>query len=121
MSRFSQTLLDYAHDAPNRGALSDADAVGVAGMAGAAHAVVFLRIREDTVSRATFEATGCGVTIAACGALTQLVKGQTVSHCLAVQPEDVVRELAGVPPDKQHCAQLAVSALRCALEQWKRT
>jgi NifU-like protein involved in Fe-S cluster formation len=97
------------------------DAVGMASLHGQApYVTVFLKMAQDVVERATFQAFGCGVTIACCSALTELVSGRTMAQCRALSAGDVVQALDGVPPDKQFCAELVVRALRQALDDWER-
>ncbi|MBN1477435.1 iron-sulfur cluster assembly scaffold protein [Candidatus Sumerlaeota bacterium] len=78
--------------------------------------VISLRVTEQGIEEARFEAEGCPPTYAAGSILTERVRGQSVDQARAVAPEDVVEWLGGVPPGKEHVAHLAVSALRRALD-----
>jgi nitrogen fixation NifU-like protein len=40
-----------------------------------------------------------------------LAVGKTLDEALQLQPEDVERELGGLPVDHRHCARLAVNTL----------
>jgi nitrogen fixation protein NifU and related proteins len=40
-----------------------------------------------------------------------LAKGRSLDSALLLQPEDVERELGGLPEDHRHCARLAVNTL----------
>lgn len=121
MPRFSATLLDHAESPRNGGKLDSANAVGMASLNGQApYTTIHLRIEEnEAIADAKFEAFGCGVTIAACSALTELVIGQTVSEAEELSPTDITSALDGIPPDKQFCAHLANSALHNAIESWR--
>jgi NifU-like protein involved in Fe-S cluster formation len=97
--------------------MSDANAVGMASLNGQApYVTLFLRVDDSTVSGASFQASGCGVVIACCSVLTQLAVCRTVEECLALQSQALIDALDGIPADKQFCADLAIAALRNALD-----
>jgi nitrogen fixation protein NifU and related proteins len=64
---------------------------------------------------------GCDYTVACASAVTDLAKGKTVDEALLLQPEDVERELGGLPEDHHHCARLAVNTLGEAIADAYRT
>ncbi|MCH7725477.1 MAG: iron-sulfur cluster assembly scaffold protein [Planctomycetes bacterium] len=116
MPRFSQTLLDHARSPRNAGKLDRADAVGEASLHGRApYTTVYLTFDGDVIAQASFEAFGCGVTIASCSALTEIIVGKTEEECLGIESETVMKALNGIPADKAFCAELAVEALRMAI------
>ena len=79
MSRFSETLLDHARSPRNGGPLPSASAVGKASLHGRApYVTIYLDIQDGTISQAQFTAFGCGVTIASCSALTEMLVGRTL-------------------------------------------
>jgi NifU-like protein involved in Fe-S cluster formation len=67
------------------------------------------------VRRAAYEAAGCGVTIACCSMLTELVAGRTVAECLTITTGQVEAALDGLPFEKRFCAGLVIEALQRAL------
>jgi nitrogen fixation NifU-like protein len=116
MTRYSELLLDHARHPRNLGRNPDADAIGSADFNGQPPTVeLYLRIERGVVTSALFHAEGCGVTIAAGSALTELLKGRNVMECLELGPEDVSDELQGIPGDKMYCAHTAIWALQKAL------
>ena len=76
-----------------------------------------LRLEGDRVAAARFHTYGCGATIAAGSMLTELILGRTVAECRAVTADALAAALGGFPPDKLHCPELAVAALRDVLEK----
>ena len=114
---FSATLLRHFNDPQNAGELADADRIGRGGSPDhGPQMAVFLRLDGDTIVAARYETAGCGVTIAAGSAMTQLVIGRTLPECLALTPDTVVEALDGLPAHKMHCAELAIDALHQALQ-----
>ncbi len=116
MPRFSETVIDHARSPNNRMTLPEADTVGVAGQPGRGqYLVVQLVIADGCIKDSAFQCHNCGATVAAGSVLMELIDNQTVESCLALTTEDVIQALDGLPPDKTHCAHMAVIALRDAL------
>jgi tRNA-uridine 2-sulfurtransferase len=92
--------------------------VGAAG-GGACDDLVRIALRADEgfVREATFDAEGCGATIAAGSACVALVAGASLLDAAAIGSVDVARELGGLSPGKLHAAELAADALHRALSQ----
>ena len=65
-----------------------------------------------------FNSYGCGVTIAVCSVLTEMVEGMTKEECLAIQLADIADSLDGIPAHKMDCPQFALVALHNALANW---
>jgi NifU-like protein involved in Fe-S cluster formation len=78
---------------------------------------MYLILQGQSVSQAKFEAQGCGVTIAACSALTELIHGMPLSRCIRLSTSDLIQALGGVPDDRNHSPEVAMGALRDALQQ----
>jgi nitrogen fixation NifU-like protein len=96
-------------DAPN--------VVGIAGVPGQGrYLIVYLRLAAGRISQATFEAHGCGVTIACGSVLTGIVSECTPEECADLAPEHLIDALDGIPSDKRDCAGFALHALRDALK-----
>lgn len=92
------------------------DLIGNSQLAGAAPRITIqLKLHDERVAEASFLAFGCGVTIAACSMLTELVIGRSLSECRRLQSVDLIDALGGIPPDRQFCADLAIAALKNAV------
>ena len=116
MSRFSQILMDHFESPRNMGTMDNPDLVGLGSLGGQAPFVTLkLRICEGIVKEARFQASGCGVTIAAASVLTELIVGQRLAECTRISDESVLDALGGLPADKRYCASVAVMSLRDAL------
>jgi NifU-like protein involved in Fe-S cluster formation len=117
VSHYSDVLIDHFQSPRNRGEFSEANAVATAIHGrGAPFVTVYLQIAQETVVRARFESFGCGIAVAAGSVLTELVVGQSVEACRKIAANDIIRSLDGVPAGKEFCADLAISALRLALD-----
>jgi NifU-like protein involved in Fe-S cluster formation len=104
----------------NRGTMECPDFVGTGSLSGYPPFVtLYLRIESSQIADATFQAEGCGVTIACGSALTELVKRRSIVECLDVTVEQLSEALDGLPVGKEYCAEVAIAALRDAISNWK--
>jgi nitrogen fixation NifU-like protein len=121
--RYSPTLLDHFLNPRNAGLMREPDGVGEDEYAGCGDlARFFLRVRDGRVAECRFQTYGCGPTIAAASAASELVAGRTVGDLLTVKAEEIERALDGLPEDRRHAADLVAGALRAAaLDYLRRT
>jgi tRNA-specific 2-thiouridylase len=98
------------------GALAGRPHSGAAGGAACGDLVrVTVRVEDDMVVEAGFDAEGCGAARAAGSAVVELVEGRPFLEAALVTPGDVSDALGGLIPPKRHAAELAADALHRAL------
>jgi tRNA-specific 2-thiouridylase len=99
-----------------RGHAPPASCTGTAGGAACGDLVrIDVRVEDERVADAGFEASGCGAAIAAGSAAVALVRGAGVLDAARVGATEVAAELGGLSPGKLHAADLAADALHQAL------
>jgi NifU-like protein involved in Fe-S cluster formation len=99
-----------------------ADAIGKGSLDGyPPFVIVYLRIDRNRVAVATFEAEGCGVTIACGSVLTELIRGHSLAECRQITAETLAKALDGIPSGKEYCAAVAISALHNAIRSWQQS
>lgn len=72
---------------------------------------VDIRLDGDSIRDIRARPTGCVYTLVCSSAMSRLAKGRTINEALWLEPEDVAREVGGLPEDHMHCARLALNAL----------
>ncbi|MBN2040807.1 MAG: iron-sulfur cluster assembly scaffold protein [Spirochaetes bacterium] len=80
----------------------------------------FLKVSEEVIVDLGFETDGCGPTIASGGMVAEMIKGKKINEIKKLTPNDVLDALGGLPEENEHCASLAVHALKEALEVLKK-
>lgn len=75
---------------------------------------------KEIIQDAKFETFGCGHALAISDMICELVKGKTLAEALKVGYGQIAGEIGPVPPTKVHCAHLAQSALKVAIEDYKK-
>jgi NifU-like protein involved in Fe-S cluster formation len=117
--RYSPTLVDHFLNPRNAGMMRNSDAVGAGEYTGCGDlARVFLRVKDARVAEARFQAYGCGPTIAAASAVSELILLRPVDDLQHLKPEEVERALDGLPEDRKHAAEVVVDAVRAAAGDW---
>ncbi len=107
------------------GKMKDADAQGEVGNPVCGDLMrIYLKVRKDKggekiIKDIRFETLGCVAAIATSSMITDLAKGKTFDEALKIKFSDVEKSLGSLPPVKKHCADLAVKALRAAIENYK--
>jgi nitrogen fixation NifU-like protein len=74
-----------------------------------------ISISGGVVVDARVRANGCPPTIAAASVLTELIVNKQTSELHSLGRADITKALGRLPTAKQHCAVLAIDALRAAL------
>jgi nitrogen fixation protein NifU and related proteins len=113
---YSPKVLDHFGNPRNGGKPARFTARGVAGDPSAGpYMTIYLDLADQRIAGIGFETYGCGAAIAAGSMLTELVKGKSVQEAATITPEILIAALEGLPLGKEHCAQIAIAALKDAL------
>jgi nitrogen fixation protein NifU and related proteins len=119
--RYSPTLVDHFLHPRNTGLMRDPDAVGAHEYAGCGDlAKVFLRIRDGRAAEVRFQAYGCGPTIAAASAASELIVGRAVVGLSDLAPVEIEDAVDGLPADRKHAAEVVAGAVRAAAREYVR-
>jgi nitrogen fixation NifU-like protein len=115
---YSATVLNHLESPRNIGELEDATVRGTATNPVCGDLLhLRLRIADGKIAAASFSVQGCPPSIAAGSVLTELIIGLQIENAWKLTPQDVTLALETLPRNKEHCALLAIDALRSALAQ----
>jgi nitrogen fixation NifU-like protein len=93
------------------------EVVGTDGVAGQGNYLALqMRVDGERIAEAAFQTYGCPAAIACGSFVTEWITGKTVGEAATLEWDEVAVALE-LPLGKEHCAQLAVNALRDALNQ----
>jgi NifU-like protein involved in Fe-S cluster formation len=114
---YSAVLLDHFRNPRNGGLMRDPDAVGEGEYEGCGDlARVYLKVRDGRAVDVRVQTYGCGPTIAAASAGSELAMGRPLSDLTDLAPGDVERALDGLPEERKHAADVVAAAIRSAAQ-----
>jgi len=121
---YSEKVIDHYENPRNVGTLDKSDPNVGTGLVGAPACGDVMRLQikfteDGVIEDAKFKTFGCGSAIASSSLITEWVKGKTVDQALTIKNTEVAKELA-LPPVKIHCSVLAESAIKAAIEDYRR-
>jgi len=115
---YSEKAIDYYIRKLNVGVIEGADATdSYTGFCGDSMRM-YLKVEEDVIKDAKFQAIGCAGAFASGSALSEMVRGKTLKEAETITEWDVIKDLGELPGPKLHCARLAVDALRKSIESY---
>ena len=113
--KYSETLLDHFRNPRNAGMMREPDGVGEGEFAACMDlARFYLRVREGRVEEARFQAYGCGPTLAACSAGTEVATGTALEELSTITEARIEAAVGGLPSERRHAAEVVALALRAA-------
>lgn len=115
-----QVLAHYAHPR-NAGAVTNPSARALVKSPFDSDTVLItLRIEDNVVEEVKFKCMGCAVAIACSSMATEMVLGKPVEEAYALTEQAVAEALGGIPEYKMRCSNLAPTAIRNAIDDWRK-
>ena len=115
---YNETVLRLFQNARNAGALQDASVTGQAGIQGQGpYMLIHLNVTNGEISEARYETYGCPAAHACGSWVAQWVVGRTPDMIMKLAAGDLITLVGGLPLGKEHCADLAVNAVRDGLRK----
>jgi nitrogen fixation NifU-like protein len=81
---------------------------------------IYLKVRDGRVAEVRFQTYGCGPTIAAASAGSELTTGLGVEKILDLSADAVEAALDGLPEERRHAAEIVAGALQAAARDYLR-
>lgn len=121
---YSDKVLEHYENPRNVGVMDKDDTTVGTGMVGAPACGDVMRLQikvneQGVIEDAKFKTYGCGSAIASSSLLTEWVKGRTLDEAASIKNTEIAEELA-LPPVKIHCSVLAESAIKAAVDDYRK-
>jgi len=112
---YSATLIDHFRNPRNAGMMREPDGVGEGEYELCMDlARFYLRVRDGRVEEARFQAYGCGPTLAACSAGTEVAAGTALEELAEIGEATIEDAVGGLPAERRHAAMVVARALQAA-------
>ena len=76
--------------------------------------------KQSKIKDLKWRTFGCATAIASTSVFSEMVKGKTIDEALKITPQDIIKELGGLPAIKVHCSVLADQAFKKEIENLKK-
>src|SRR4030042_6184372 len=120
MAKYPKFLMEHFQNPKNEGEISDPDGVGTVGNASCGAIMqMFIKVKRNRISQATFKPFGCGAAIATSSILTEKIRGATIDDALKISERISKEILSELPREKIPCFNLATNALKLAIEEYR--
>lgn len=119
---YTKKVIEHFTKPHNYGKIESADGIGKAGNPVCGDIMkIYIKIDEKKkiIKDIKFETLGCAAAIATSSMITDLAKGKTLDEAMKITNQNVAENLEGLPPAKMHCSNLAATALREAINNYK--
>lgn len=120
MPVYSDKVMDHFTNPRNVGEIENADGIGEEGNPVCGDMMTFyIKVNDNKLEDVKFKTFGCGAAIAVSSMVSEMAKGMTLEEAEKITPEQVARELEGLPKNKFHCSNLGAQALQKAIEDYR--
>lgn len=118
---YSKEVIKHFQNPKNMGPMKTPDAKAEVGNIVCGDVMtIYLKVKNDKIVDISFETMGCVAAIATSSMITEMAKGKTINQAKKIAYDDISKALGTLPPVKEHCANLAVQALRAAIKDYEK-
>ncbi|MBN1155548.1 iron-sulfur cluster assembly scaffold protein [candidate division KSB1 bacterium] len=115
----NEKIIDHFLNPRNIGELENADGMSMVGDPSCGDYIkVWIRVQNETIADFKYKVFGCWGAISTTSIVSELAIGRHLKDAIKITDDDVMRELGGIPENKQHCSLLGVQGLRSAIADY---
>lgn len=119
--RYSKKVIEHWQHPKNWGIMNDADGYGkITGPCGDTMEIS-IKVKNNTITKCTFDTDGCGTTIVCGSIITEMTTGKTVNYAKSITQATVLKSCGGLPEEDRHCARLTADTLKKAIRDYEDT
>ncbi len=119
---YTEKVIDHFKHPRNIGIIEEPSAIIQVGDPDCGDTLLLsLKIRRDKIIDVKYKIYGCAAAIATSSIASEMVMGKSLNDALKITDDSIAKALGGLPEEKHHCSNLAASALRGAINEYRKS
>lgn len=119
---YTETVMDHFNNPRNVGILDEPSVIIQVGDPDCGDTLLLsLKIKKDKIIDIKYKIYGCGAAVATSSIASEMAMGKSLNDALKITDDSIAEALGGLPEEKQHCSNLAASALRGAINEYRKS
>lgn len=119
---YSEKVMDHFNNPRNIGIIEKPSVIIQVGDPDCGDTLLLsLKIKKDKIIDVKYKIYGCGAAVATSSIASEMMMGKTLNEALKITDDSIAKALGGLPEEKHHCSNLAASALRGAINEYRKS
>ncbi len=121
-SVYNKKVMDHFNNPRNIGIIEEPSVIIQVGDPSCGDTLLMsLKIKKDKIVDIKYKIYGCGAAVATSSIASEMAMGKTLNDALKITDDSIAEALGGLPEEKHHCSNLAASALRGAINEYRKS
>lgn len=119
---YTEKVMEHFKNPRNIGIIEEPSVIIQVGDANCGDTLLLsLKIKKEKIVDIKYKIYGCGAAVATSSIASEMAMGKTLNDALKITDESITEALGGLPDEKHHCSNLAASALRGAINEYRKS
>ena len=119
---YTEKVMDHFNNPRNIGIIAEPSVIIQVGDPDCGDTLLLsLKIKKDKIVDVKYKIYGCGAAVATSSIASEMMMGKTLTEALKITDDAIAEALGGLPEEKHHCSNLAASALRGAINEYRKS
>ncbi len=119
---YTEKVMDHFNNPRNIGIIDEPSVIIQVGDPDCGDTLLLsLKIKKEKIVDVKYKIYGCGAAVATSSIASEMMMGKTLTEALKITDDSIAEALGGLPEEKHHCSNLAASALRGAINEYRKS
>ena len=119
---YTEKVMDHFNNPRNIGIIEEPSVIIQVGDPDCGDTLLLsLKIKKEKIVDVKYKIYGCGAAVATSSIASEMMMGKTLTEALKITDDSIAEALGGLPEEKHHCSNLAASALRGAINEYRKS
>jgi nitrogen fixation NifU-like protein len=119
---YTEKVMDHFNNPRNIGIIEEPSVIIQVGDPDCGDTLLLsLKIKKEKIVDVKYKIYGCGAAVATSSIASEMAMGKTLNNALKITDDSIAKALGGLPEEKRHCSNLAASALRGAINEYRKS